>query len=416
MSDIRLQQAEVQSPCETPVNSPLPVLSTTVNRVQPSQIRAIATIADECEGTLRLFVGEDTRPTPDFIKAAAHAAIESNKTYYTANAGYPEVRQGIASHLRDLHGIEVDPSSQIIVTSSGMNALLLAIQATLGAGSSAVVVTPLWPNTVAAVKVSGADAIEFPLTYSADGYRLDYNALERAIRPDTRLLALASPGNPTAWMASIDDWRRIADVCERHNLWLLADSVYERIVFEGTCAPSPFAIPELRDRLIVAQSFSKAYRMTGWRMGYAVAPPALGRVMTHLQEFVVSNAPGVNQYAAMAALAEGEPFIAESQARYARNKAITLEALSKLDGVETPKPSGAFYVFPKLRGLTDSFAFCEWLVREYRVGIAPGMAFGAGGEGHVRICFAVEEPILREALDRFSKAWTVYARSHNDGS
>src|SRR5262249_13990072 len=151
-------------------------------------------------------------------------------------------------------------------------------------------------------------------------------------------------------------------------------------------------------------SFSKAYRMTGWRMGYAVAPLKLAEPMTHLQEFVVSNAPGVNQMAALAAVTEGEPFIAEAQQRYRRNMQITIDALSVMDGVQLSRPDGAFYVFPRMAGLEDSFAFCEWLVREHRVGIAPGSAFGAGGEGHVRICFAVDEPILRDALDRFATA------------
>lgn len=383
-----------------------PELAAAAN-VTPSRIRAIASLADEHEGTLRLFVGEDTRPTPDFIKRAAHGAIEANKTYYTPNAGYLEVRRAIADHLRGLHAVEVDPAAQVVVTSSGMNAIVLACQATVGPGASAVVITPLWPNTANAVRVAGAEAIEFPLTFSADGYTLDFESLEAAIRPDTRLLAIASPGNPTGWMATAEDWERIGDLCSSRGLWLLADAVYERIVFEGTCAPSPFAVPGLRDRLIVAQSFSKAYRMTGWRVGYVVAPPELGRTLAHLQEFVVSNAPGVNQYAAMAALDEGEPFIAESQGRYRRNFAIAMERLSAIPGVVTPRPSGAFYVFPRLEGLTDSFAFCEWLVREHRVGIAPGSAFGAGGEGHVRICFAVEEAILREALERFASAWTA---------
>ncbi len=382
--------------------------------IQPSRIRAIAALADENPGTLRLFVGEDTLPTPDFIKSAAHRAIDENKTYYTPNAGYREVRETIADHLRDLHGVTVDPARQIVVTSSGMNAIVLACQATVGPGSSAIVVTPLWPNTAAAVRVTGAEAIEVPLDFSTDRYELDFDRLEAAVRPDTRMLALASPGNPTGWMATQLDWRRLIDLCERHDLWLMADSVYERIVFDGRCAPSPLALPEAHPRLIIAQSLSKAYRMTGWRIGYVVGPPELARTMTHLQEFVVSNAPGVIQEAARAALIEGEPFIAESQARYRRHMGIVVDRLSRLDGVEIPTPSGAFYVFPKLKGLTDSVSLCEWLVREHRVGFAPGSAFGTGGEGHLRICFAVEEQILRDALERFATAWPKYREERHN--
>ncbi len=191
--------------------------------VPPSKIRAIAALADEHPGTLRLFVGEDTRPTPDYIKAAARRAIDANKTYYTPNAGYLETRQAIAAHLADLHGVAVDPARQVVVTSSGMNAIVLAVQATVGPGDSALVLSPLWPNTAAAIRVAGAEAIEVPLAFESDGYRLDFDRLASAVRPNTRLLALASPGNPTGWTATEDDWRRLVDFCERHNLWLMAD-------------------------------------------------------------------------------------------------------------------------------------------------------------------------------------------------
>lgn len=378
--------------------------------VVPSRIRAIAALADQHPGTLRLFYGEDSLPTPAFIKDAAHRAIDANLTFYTPNAGYPELRRAIGDQVRRLHGVEVDPIREVVVTAGGMVALLLACQATVGAGDSAVVVTPLWPNVAAAVRVAGAEAIEVPLAPVEGGFRLDLDRIEAAIRPDTRLLALASPGNPTAWTATPDDWRDLVDLCHRRDLWLLADGVYERIVFggEGTVAPSPLAIPGARARTVVAQSFSKAYRMTGWRVGYAVAPPDLAAAMTHLQEFVVSHAPGVAQEAARVAIVEGEPFIAESQARYARHRRISLDRLRGMAGVAVPEPTGAFYVFPRLDGLADSLGFCRWLVRERGLGLAPGSAFGTGGEGHVRLCFAVEEPILVEALDRLEAGWADY--------
>ena len=180
------------------------------------------------------------------------------------------------------------------------------------------------------------------------------------------MLALASPGNPTGWTATADDWRRLIDFCERHDLWLMADGVYERIIFDGRVAPSPLAWPEGRDRTIVTQSLSKAYRMTGWRLGYSISPPSIAQVMTDLQEFVVSNAPGIIQEAARAALDEGEAFIAESQARYARHFRLTVDRLRGIEGLIPPTPTGAFYVFPKLEGLVDSFDFCDRLVRGAR--------------------------------------------------
>ncbi len=378
--------------------------------VVPSRIRAIADLADQYPGTLRLFYGEDSLPTPDFIKDAAHRALDANLTFYTPNAGYPALRRAIAGQFARLHGIDLDPMSEVVVTAGGMVALLLACQATVGAGDSAVVLTPLWPNVAAAIRVAGAEAIEVPLALADTGFRLDLDRIEAAIEPSTRLLVLASPGNPTAWTATLDDWQRLVDLCEARDLWLLADGVYERIVFNGRVAPTPLAIPGARARTIIAQSFSKAYRMTGWRVGYALAPPDLARSMTHLQEFVVSHASGIAQEAARVAILEGEPFILESQGRYARHCRIALDRFRKMPGINVPEPTGAFYVFPRLEGLADSFDFCRWLVQEKRVGVAPGNAFGLGGEGHIRLCFAVEEPILREALDRLEDGWAEYRR------
>jgi len=379
--------------------------------VLPSKIRAIAALAEEHPGTLRLFYGEDSLPTPSFIKEAGCRAIAEDHTFYTPNAGTLALRKAIADQTHWLHGVELDPAREVVVTAGGMVALVLACQATVGPGDSAVVLTPLWPNVASAVRVTGAEAIEVPLALGDLGFALDCERIEAAIKPNTRLLALASPGNPTAWTASLDDWTRLVDLCHRHNLWLVADGVYERLVYDGsTVAPSPLSVPGARPRTILIQSFSKTYRMTGWRVGYAVAPPELARAMTHLQEFVVSNAPSIAQEAARVALLDGEAFVADSQARYARHRRIAVDRLQQLEGVTVPEPTGAFYVFPRLDGLADSFDFCRHLVQAHGVGLAPGGAFGTGGEGHIRLCFAVDEPILREALDRFEAGRLDYRR------
>jgi aspartate/methionine/tyrosine aminotransferase len=397
-------------PTPTPTPTPRHPRLSAAAAIEPSRIRAIAALADETPGTLRLFYGEDTLPTPEFIKAAAHRALDANLTYYTPNAGYPALRQAIARQVADLHGVALDPMSEVVVTASGMVALNVACHATLGPGDSALVVTPLWPNIVAAVRLAGATPIEVPLDLDGPRFVLDPRRLEAAVRPDTRVLALSSPANPTGWTADRACWENLIDFCARHDLWLLADSVYERLVASGRAAPSPLSVPGARDRTIVAQSFSKAYRMTGWRVGYAVAPPEVARVLAFLQEFVVSHAPGVAQEAARVAIIEGEPFVAESQARYARNRAIAVARLRQIPGVTVPEPEGAFYVFPRFDGLADSFGFCQQLVRERRVGVAPGSAFGLGGEGHVRICFAVDEATLCDALERIEEGWRAACR------
>ena len=376
--------------------------------IPASQIRLIADLADRHPGTLRLFYGEDTLPTPEFLKDAARRALEENRTFYTPNAGYPTLREAIAAQILALHGATIDPMSEVVVTASGMMALTLACQATLGPGTSALVVTPLWPNIAAAVRITGAEAVEVPLSREGGRFDLDFDRLERTIRPDTRMIALASPGNPTGWTATEADWSRLAALCDRHDLWLLADGVYERLVEGRPVAPSPLTLPEARGRTIVAQSFSKTYRMTGWRVGYAVAPAELGPSLAVLQEFSVSHAFGVAQETARVALTEGEPFVAESQARYARHRRIAVERLSGVPGVSVPEADGAFYVFPKFEGLTDSFAFCSWLVETRRVGLAPGSAFGLGGEGHIRLCFAVDESTLEQGLARLIEGWSAW--------
>ena len=381
--------------------------------VLPSKIRAIAALAEHHPGTLRLFYGEDSLPTPDFIRDAGCRAITEGHTFYTPNAGTMPLRQAIAAQTARLHGVTLDPAREIVVTASGMVALVLACQATVGPGDSAVILTPLWPNVAAAVRVAGAEAIEVPLALGAAGFELDLEQIEAAIQPTT-LACWHSPvpATPTAWTATADNWSQLVAICQRHDLWLVADGVYERIVYDGsTVAPNPLRVPGARERTIIIQSFSKSYRMTGWRVGYALAPPDLARAMTNLQEFVVSNAPSIGQEAARVAILEGEPFIAASQQRYARHRRIAVDRLRQMAGVIVPEPTGAFYVFPRLDGLTDSFDLCRHLVESHGVGLAPGAAFGVGGEGHIRICFAVDESILVDALDRFEAGWLDYSRS-----
>lgn len=381
--------------------------------VQASRIREIALLADRYPGTLRLFYGEDTRPTPEAIIEAGRQGLADRKTFYTQNAGFPELREAIGERYRTLAGVNLDASDRIVVTASGSVALLLTVQCTLNPGDEAIVIAPLWPNVREMVRVSGATPVEIPLARHEDGqFRLDFDQLEAAITPRTKLIALASPSNPSGWTATADDWRRLAEMCERRNLWLLADTVYDRLVYDGTsAAPCPLASIADHSRLWVAQSFSKTYRMTGWRIGWLVTPPGLSATAAKLQEFVVSHAAGFTQAAASYALEHGEPLIAEMVADYRANRDLAVERLRRLPGISLASPAGAFYLFPRCEGLADTFGFCERLVRDYGLGLAPGMAFGPGGDGHLRICFAVDRGTLEEALDRFGRAWLEVGRS-----
>ena len=359
------------------------------------------------EGVLRLYFGESNLPTPEYIKQAAARAMADGYTFYTENAGLPSLRRALAENYRRLHAVDLDPAREIVITASGVQALHVAIRAVLDPGDEALVLTPAWPNGASNVVMSNAVAREIPQPLCGDRYQVDFDALEAAVTPRTRLLIYTSPSNPLGWTATEEEQRRLLDFSRRHGLWLLADEVYDRLYYAGASpgapAPSILRYAARTDAVAVVQSFSKTYCMTGWRVGWLVARADLAAKATQLNEFIVSHAPSFSQRAAETALAEGEPELLRMLERLAANRALCQQALSGLPGVTVPKPDGAFYLFPKIEGLTDSFGFCMRLLEETRVGLAPGVAFGAGGEGSVRICYAAERSILEPAMERFGK-------------
>jgi aspartate/methionine/tyrosine aminotransferase len=236
---------------------------------------------------------------------------------------------------------------------------------------------------------------------------VDFQALEAAVTPRTRLLLYTSPSNPLGWVASDEEQQRLLDFARRHGLWLLADEVYDRLYYAGPrlgCpVPSILKKASREDAVMVVQSFSKSYCMTGWRLGWLVARRDLVAKATQLNEFVVSHAPSFTQKAGEVALTDGEEELARMIGRLRENRDLCVAALSAMRGVTVPIPDGAFYVFPRIDGLTDSFGFCKRLLEEARVGLAPGVAFGAGGEGSVRICYAAEQSILEPAMERLGR-------------
>ncbi len=359
------------------------------------------------EGVLKLYFGESNLPTPDYIKRAAIQAMHDGFTYYTENAGLPSLRRAIADHYAHFHGVTLDPASEIVVTTSGVQALNVSIRALLDPGDEALVLTPAWPNGSSIVAMSNACAREIAHPLRGDRYEVDYDALEAAVTPRTRMLLYTSPSNPLGWVATDADQQRLLDFTRRHGLWLLADEVYDRLYYRegalGQPVPSILRKAKREDAVAVVHSFSKSYCMTGWRVGWLVARADLGRKATQLNEFITSHAPTFTQKAAETALAEGEEELLRMLERLKANRDFCWDALSQIKGFTVPKPEGAFYLFPRVSGLTDSFAFCKRLLEETRVGLAPGVAFGAGGEGSVRICYAAEMSILEPAMERLSK-------------
>ena len=382
------------------------VTSGIVGQIEPSEIREIGKLADTRPDCLRLHFGESSRPTPDFIKEAACRALAEGYTFYTPNAGYLELRETIAQSIARLHGAQFDPEREIVVTAGGVMAIYLAIRALVDAGEEVVVVAPAWPNVREIVKLTGGVPVQVPLREQADAYRLDLDQLRAAVTPRTKALFVNSPANPTGWMVAPEEQKALRDLVLERNLVLISDEVYEQLVFDGPIAPSMSRFPELCDRLIVVNSFSKAYSMTGWRVGYAAGPAEVVHAMATLQEFTVSHAPAVSQRAAITALREGDAFVASARGRYRELKDIACRELADVPGLEFVPPQGTFYLFVRVPGITDSFAFAKELVLRYGVATAPGRAFGLGGDASLRICFGADEDILREALSRLRQAVT----------
>ncbi len=374
-------------------------VSSSAQAVAPSRIRELAEIAMTMEGVHKLYFGESNLPTPEFLKQAAAEAMAAGFTTYTSNAGLLSTRAALAEYYAKHQDVALDPAREIIVTSSGVQALNLSIGCLLDPGDEALILTPAWPNACSIVTMNQARAIEMAQPLVGDRYAIDFDALEAAVSPRTRFLMYTSPSNPLGWVATLEDQQRLLEFTRRHGLWLLADEVYERLTY-GPRNPEPsiLQLATREDAVLVAQSFSKSYCMTGWRLGWLVGRADLIAKATQMNEFIVSCAPAFVQKTGEVALRDGEPFIAELLTMLRGNRDYCTQQLRSMAGVTVPEPDGAFYLFPKIAGLTDSFDFCKRLLLETKVGLAPGVAFGNGGEGSVRICYAVERPILESAL------------------
>jgi aspartate aminotransferase len=383
------------------------VLARSVENVPHSRIRELAEVAMSMDGVLRLYFGESNLPTPDYIKQAAVKALADGYTFYTENAGLPSLRRAIARHYQKWHGVELDPDTEIVITASGVQALNVSLRSMLDPGDEALVLTPAWPNGSSIVAMSNAVVKQAPHPLCGDRYRIDFDALAAAAGPRTRLLLYTSPSNPLGWVATDEDQQRLLDFCRTRGLWLVADEVYDRLYYAGSNLGEP--VPSILrkatrdDAVAVIHSFSKSYCMTGWRVGWLVARRDLGMKATQLNEFIISHAPSFAQKAAETALESGEAELASMLQRLKENRDFCLAALQRMSGVTVPKPDGAFYLFPKIAGLADSFDFCRRLLIETKVGLAPGVAFGAGGEGSVRICYAADRSILEPAMERLDK-------------
>jgi aspartate aminotransferase len=380
--------------------------------VRESPMVQIATVAESMPGSVKLCYGESDMPTPAFICRAATEAMQAGHTFYTHTAGYPELRQAIAAKVFELHQVDYRPS-EIMSTVGATAAIFTAIRACVGPRDNAIVITPTYAIFSNAVILSGGEPRPVPLERDGQAFRLDVGRVARAIDDRTRLLIVNSPSNPTGWVMTVDEQRALCDLADRHDLIILADEVYERLVYDTALAPSFARVMPDKNRVIVVNSFSKTYNMTGWRLGWAQASETMIRAMYKAAEFITSNPAAMVQQAGIVALRDGESYVRELRDQYTSRRAQVRTALATVPGLSLAEPQGAFYAFFKLAGSSDSQAFTARLVRETGLALTPGVAFGEAGEGYVRLCFAASETTLSEGLRRF--AHFTAASHYNSG-
>ncbi|MET3136084.1 aspartate/methionine/tyrosine aminotransferase [Undibacterium sp. GrIS 1.2] len=393
----------------------LPQARPIVQQLGASQIREVANAGIGMTDVLPFWFGEPDQMTPQFIRDAAKQALDAGDTFYTHNYGIPALRQAIASYLSRLH--QPISMERIAVTSSGVSALMLVAQTILNPGDIVVAVTPLWPNLTEIPKILGANMVTVPLQFGLS-WELDLPLLLNALTPDTKMLMLNSPNNPTGWVMPRDQQEIVLAHCRQHGIWILADDVYERLVYNDSssvsgsvsndpsalaCAPSFLDIASPEDRVISTNSFSKSWLMTGWRLGWIVAPLSVMADLGKLIEFNTSCAPGFIQTAAIAALEQGEPIVQNTLIRYQAARDFLYQSLNDLPGITTPKPKGAMYLFFRFDGATDTLSLCKRLVKEVGLGLAPGSTFGNEGEGYVRWCFASSLDKLELGVQRLQR-------------
>lgn len=363
-----------------------------IEHLPGSRIREVANAGLARSDVLAFWFGESDEPTPGFIRDAAVESLARGETFYSHNLGLPQLRAAIAGYTSRLHR-SVGPE-RVAVTSAGVSALMIAMQALVDARDKVLVVEPVWPNLPAQPAILGAEVEPFALRVRDGAWSLDLDALLARIGADTRVLLVNAPNNPTGWTLTHDEQRAILDHCRRTGTWIVADEVYERVYFEDGCAAAPsfLDLAEPDDRLVVAHSFSKSFLMTGWRLGWLVVPPQLIDAIGKLIEFNTSCAPVFVQRAGLAALAQADTFVAALVQRLKLGRDTLVARLAGLPGVTVATPRGGMYAFFRVEGEDDSLAFAKRLVALHGLGLAPGIAFGGAGEGWLRWCFASREP------------------------
>jgi aspartate/methionine/tyrosine aminotransferase len=352
-------------------------------------------------GLIAMWAGEADVPTPEFICAAASRALHEGRTFYSYDRGLPALREALIAYHRRLWGVEI-PDARISLTLSGMNAVMLVAQATVQPGDNVVAITPSWPNIMRAMQINGAAVRQVMLGRGNAGWRLDLEALFEACDARTRVIYLASPGNPTGWQIERPEAERILSFARERGIAILADEVYHRIVYDRPVGFSFLEIARPDDPVFVVNSFSKAWAMTGWRLGWVVFPEGGLNIFEKLIQFNTSGGLEFLQAGCIAALEQGEDFVRSFVERCRAGRDVVNTRLGAMPRVTNIPGSGAFYAMFAVEGVTDTLTFCKRAVQEARIGMAPGTAFGRGAEHLVRLCYAKSPENLHEAMDRFA--------------
>ena len=376
-------------------------ISQHVQAIPSSGIRRFFDLLDKMEGVISLGVGQPDFVTPNQIRQAAIKSIEDGETYYTSNYGLVELRTSISRHLERLYGVHYDAGTEIIVTAGVSEGLSIALAAIIDPGDEVLSPDPGYVAYLPCVLLAGGTYTQIP-TRAQDGFQLRPEQLEQRITPRTKALLIGYPANPTGAVMSRETMMAVAAIVEKHNLFVISDEIYDRLVYgtEHVCFSS---LPGMLDRTILLGGFSKAYAMTGWRLAYTCARAELTEAMMKVHQYVMMSAPTPAQFAAIEALASGEEDVRGMVAEYDRRRKLVMQRLNEM-GLACVEPRGAFYAFPNVgsAGMNDE-TFAERLLMEERVAVIPGSAFGEAGAGHVRICYAQRYDLLEEAMDRMSR-------------
>jgi aspartate/methionine/tyrosine aminotransferase len=370
-----------------------------IERLEQNGITRVAMTRIGDPSVIPLWFGEGDLVTAEFIRDAAKNAIDEGFTFYGHTQGREELRQAIAAYLQRLYGRPI-PLERLTVPGSSMLGITLATQMALSTGDHALIVSPNWPNIDRSFAVTGA-TFDYVRQHNTDtGWRLDLADVFAAVTPKTKAIFLNSPCNPTGWVMSSEEQRELLRFCREREIVIIADEVYHRNVFTGEVAPSFVEVADDEDPVIVINGFSKAFAMTGWRLGWMVTPKRYVEQMAVLSECFNTSAPSFVQRAGVAALEGGEPVIAELRELYRSGRDAVMEILAPHPRIELVQPEGAFYAFPKVRGMRSSLDFVNGVLDEENVGLAPGYTFGPGNDEHFRLCFAQSKDRLVEALNR----------------